>query len=349
MLELFPIQIIRRAPVREDPSFQVAGHDAEVHLPEVPVAHIDRGKGLVPHPLGGDRQRGRLDLVDQVVAAPPADAPGEALLAPPRDPPRPGPVAFFVQRQGPFVAGSRRQLVIGIAIGELLESRLVTGALGVAGRHVLGELEAPEVGIDARGRVLVRPVESEQVLIETDGLENRRPGVGAGDPPSYEFLGRREDRALRREVESVLGAGARLLAGSVEGERLVGDEVVEGRPIGVGGRARVDQVVVGRDRRSLEEFGGREGAGEMGVDLGVDPGQVPGGEVVAGRLAGSGAIQEAPAVLAEVLPEPLAEDRLHHRPHLGRRSGDLCLHAADLLFGLVAVDVGFERDPRRSR
>ena len=55
-----------------------------------------------------------------------------------------------------------------------------------------------------------------------------------------------------------------------------------------------------------------------------------------------GALLEAPAVLLEVVPVPVGQDRLHDRLHLGRRLRDLGLQPGDLLFRLVALDVAFQ-------
>ena len=85
-----------------------------------------------------------------------------------------------------------------------------------------------------------------------------------------------------------------------------------------------------------------EGFGELLVDLGENAGEVPGFKILTGRSAGAGALDEAPAVLLEVMPVPVGEDGFHYGLHLGGRLFDLRFHAAYLLLRLVALNVALE-------
>src|ERR1039458_8981003 len=149
-------------------------------------------------------------------------------------------------------------------------------------------------------------MEWEQGLVEPDGFEHGGVGVGAGcGLPAYELVRRVEDGAVCRELEGILRFGGGLLAGGIELQGLVGDEIVESGPVTVGHGALLEQAIPGADGRGLEDFLRSEGLLELLVNFGKEARQVPGGEVLARLRGGGGALHEAPPVLLEVLPVDL--------------------------------------------
>ena len=82
----------------------------------------------------------------------------------------------------------------------------------------------------------------------------------------------------------------------------------------------------------------------MQVDLCQDTGQVPGREVRSRRFGGLGPLYEAPAVLLEVLPIPMGQNRLHHRFHRVRGLGNLGLEADDHFLNLTPLNPALQGD-----
>ncbi len=80
----------------------------------------------------------------------------------------------------------------------------------------------------------------------------------------------------------------------------------------------------------------------MLVDFSEQARKIPGGKVLPGGLGRGGALHETPAILLEVMPVPIGQDRLQKRFHLPGRLFDFGLHAGDFFFGLVALDIAFE-------
>ena len=135
--------------------------------------------------------------------------------------------------------------MIGPFVHERLQRRLVAGVLVFAERDVVAVNQPGDVNVDKCRFVLVVPVRLEQLLVEADGFEDGRivisvlpvsRGQDAGDTlrvPRHEFLRGVEDGTVRRKLEGVLRLGCRLLAAGVELQRLLRDEVVQRRAIGV--------------------------------------------------------------------------------------------------------------------
>ena len=82
----------------------------------------------------------------------------------------------------------------------------------------------------------------------------------------------------------------------------------------------------------------------MLVDLGENAREIPCLEILAGRCAGAGALQKAPAVLLEIMPVPVGDNGVHHRHHLLGGLGNLRLESANLLLRLVALNGSLQRE-----
>ena len=87
-----------------------------------------------------------------------------------------------------------------------------------------------------------------------------------------------------------------------------------------------------------------QGGGELLVDFSIDTGQVPGFEVVTRGSTGAASLNEAPAVLLEIMPVPIGEDCGHHWLHFSRGFCNFSLHAPDFLLCLIALNIPFQRD-----
>ena len=162
--------------------------------------------------------------------------------------------------------------------------------------------------------------------------------------PLHEFRRGQKNRAVRRQLEGVLRLGRRLLARRVKLQRLVRDEIVERGPVAVRHRALFDQVIPGADGRGLEHFFRRERLLKMPVNFREEPRQIPGGEILSRRLRRRRALHEAPAVVLEILPIPMRQQRFEHRRHFLRRARDFRFQAGDSFLRFVALDVPFQRD-----
>ncbi len=250
-----------------------------------------------------------------------------------------------MEQAGLVLEGQGGDVEVGIGEDEALQRSLVAGVFVLAKGGVPAPGEAFEVGVGeghARGGVF--DVEAEEVLVEADGPELWRHGIGVSGPPGEELLRGVEDGAVCGQLEDVFGQGCGLLAGGVKGECLVGDEVVESGAVAVGHGAFRQQVVPGTDGCGLESLLRRQGLLELLVNLREKARQIPRGEVLARLGGGGGALHEAPTILLEVMPIPFGQQSVHQRHHRLGRLGDLRLQADDLLLGLVTLDIALQRE-----
>ena len=313
-------------------------------MPEVAVRHVERGPRGVPDLLGGEADGRRLDLLDEVETQIAAIGVREGLQPAGRERVRRGRLAGGVAAGRELVDRAGEDLVPRVRLDEPRERRLVALGLLLAHGDVETVVEPREVGVEEGGAVGILVVETQQRLVQRERLQFRRSGVGGFRSPREERLGVAEDRTRAVDLEGVLGRHAAELAGLVERQRLAREEVEERGPVGVGHVALFDQEVPRRDRRLLEHGRRGERGVEVLADLGEDAREIPGLDIGARRGGGLRALVEAPAVVLEVLPVPVAQQRLHHRLHRGRRFGELDLEAGDLLLGLVALDRALEGD-----
>src|SRR5512138_476669 len=75
------------------------------------------------------------------------------------------------------------------------------------------------------------------------------------------------NRLVCEQLERILGLGRSLLAAGVKFERLVRDEIVDRRAIGVGHRAFLEQIIERRDGGFLERVCTDQSFAELFVDL----------------------------------------------------------------------------------
>ena len=321
-----------------EPLQPIFADGAEMDLRDVAIADLDRRPRLVPHPLDDDADRLCLDLLDEVVAELSAGALGERPDARLGHFVRPGRIAFLIQDVGPFVPRHGGYLVIAVSGDEPLQGRLIPRRLLLAERLVVAEGQPRQVGVQKCRLVFVRLMEPQQVLVKPDRLDHGRPRVGGLEVPGDEVFCRTKDWAIRREFKGVFRLRRRLFAGTVEDQRLLGEEVVERRPIAVRQRPFVQQAVVLPDGNFLQFRGAGEGLGVVLVDLRKQPRQVPGGEILARRRGRRRPVHEPPAVVLEIVPIPVGQNDFHHRPHLRGRLGDFRLQADDLLLRVIALN-----------
>jgi len=326
---------------------EIDRHGAEIDMLEILVGHIERGQRRGPHLLGGEGNGRRLDLLDQVVALGASDGFRERSEAALRQLARLGGLAGLVAAVGKQVQRSGGNLVADGGFDETPERRLVADVLVVAHGDVEGVVEPREVGVE-EGRVVgVVLVETHQPTVEIERPDDRRIGKrlrGEGGVPAEESRGIIQRRAGGGQFKRVFRRHRALLAGLVERQRLVGEEVEERGAVGVGHVALLDQVVPLRDGRGLERGGVGQRGIEMFPDLGEDAREVPRLDVGARRGGGLRALVEAPPVVLEILPIPVGEQRLHDGLHRGGSLGQLGFEACDFLLGLVALDQAFEGD-----
>ena len=334
---------VLRAPLgRLQPLDVVRTHDAEVRLRDVLVGHLDGRQRVGPHALGGGVRRLALDLLHEVEAQLAAGTVGECLHSGEHDFAGLEEVAFALHDAGQLVAGHREQFVPVVGRCERSQRGLVLRVLRLADRLVPPEPQAVQVGVQQRALVRVVLVEVEEFLVERERLDRLVARVGGLHVPREELLTAVEDRRVGWQFIGVLRLGPGLLGGRVEAERVEREDVEQRGPVRVRDGALFEQRVVLRDRRGLQFLLGGERLVERLVDLREDARQVPGLDVGAGCLAGRGALGEPPAVLLEVVPVPVCEDRVHHRVHFGRGGGDGRLHPRDFLLRLVTFDGPFQ-------
>ena len=242
--------------------------------------------------------------------------------------------------------GQRGDLVVRVRADECLQCPLVAGVLILAEGRIPAPRQPLQVSIgQGRLRRRIALMEAEQVLVKPDSLQLRRLGIACLGLPCQELRHAVEDRAVGRQLERFLRPGGRLLAGRVEVQRLMNNEIVERRPVTVRHRAFLQEVVPGGDGGGLENGLRCERLLELLVNLGEEPGKVPGCEVLPRLRRRGGALHESPLVLLEIVPIPLGQQGVHQRHHLLGCLGDFGLQAGDLLLGLVALDVSLQRDP----
>ena len=319
--------------------------EAEMQCGQIAVAHGDGRPRHIPHALGLDAERLRFDLLQEITAELPAEALRKCLRALLRDGVRFR--RFFLRElRGPIEPRPRRQLVIRPLLREAFQRRDVASIFFLAGRAVLAEAQPLEVAVQQRGFVRVIRVRAQEILEKADRLHRDRI---ARRLPLEEILSRPEYRPLRRQLEFILRLRARLLAGGVKCQRLVREEVVERRAIRIRHRALLQQRTEVRDRDLFQLRLRRERPGKMRVDLREQPRQIPRREILPRRLRRPRALQKLRAVLLKILPIPLRENRLHHRPHFRRRLCHLRLQPRDPLLRLSALDLPLVADARRHR
>ena len=325
---------------------EVEGHRAEERLAHILVVHRDHGPRFVPHALGGDVHLLRLDLLGEVETLHAAVALREHRRAALRVIVRLDQIVLRLEHTRPREQRPRGNLVVRPLIHEPLQRRLVSFVHLGADRLVLRKRQPPQIRINQRRPVRVLLVEGDQVLVELDRLELPRRRVGRGRFPLQELGAPREHRAVRADLEFILRLRRALLARLVKLQRLVREEIEHRRAIRIGHAALVEQVVVMRDRRRLQLLLVRQRRGELPVDLREDARQIPRREILPRRLGGLRPLLETPAVLLEVMPVPIGENRLHHRLHLRRRRREFRLEPRDFFLRLVPLDVPLEGDLR---
>jgi hypothetical protein len=298
-----------------------------------------------PDALSPQRERRCLDARDQVRAAATAGAVREPLHAAPRDPHGADQIAALLQHLRPVAERARRQLVIGPASSEILHGLAVALGHLSADRLVAREFEPPQIGVDPRRPIAVAAMEAQHVLVEPHGPQRGGERIGRGRTPGEERVGVCEHRAAAIENERFLGARAGLLTRLIEAQRVERDEIVERRPPGVGRVAARDEHVPCGDRCALQPVRAGERRLEVPVDLGVEARQVPGREVVGRLHRRLRALHDAPAILLEVLPVPVRQDRFVDGTRPRRSLRQLGLERVDLLFRLAALDLALVGDP----
>src|SRR5690606_18778582 len=119
---------------------------------------------------------------------------------------------------------------------KLLQSRLETRVLGLAGGGVPGERESGEIGVEKGGLVGVVAVEVEERTKDGEGAgtggnakgDQAVPNTFAGGGehvPAQEFLERCKRGHLSGQLKFILRLRAGLFAGRVEAERLVREKI----------------------------------------------------------------------------------------------------------------------------
>ena len=326
--------------------------------PEIDVGHVAIADGdvrprRIPHALGADDRRLRLDLRDEVPAHLPADAVAVSVRAAQRQRARLHEIAFALNHPRPMMQRERGERVVGPFVGESLERGLVAGRLVLAERGVVSPSQSREIRIRERRRIGVDAMEGQQIAEQEERLLRRRLIRAPLDFAREKLLNRAEHRCdsvngfVREQLESILRFGGGLLAAGVELQRLVRDEVVERRSIAVRHGSLLQQVIERCDGRLLERVRADECLGELLVDLGEETRQIPRREILARRLSCRGALHETPAVVLEVMPVPVRHHGIEQRDDFLWRLRDLGLHARDLFLGLIALDAAFEHDLSR--
>ena len=182
-------------------------------------------------------------------------------------------------------------------------------------------------------------METNQLLVQPDRPRLERLVIGRDHRLPSDKIGHgRQGRRVGGDFKNILRAGRCLFTRRVELERVERDEIVQRRPMGVGSGSLFEQIVIGGDRRLLQQFGMSQRLGKLAVDLPQQTRQIPSREVFARGRFGPGTLQEPPAILLVILPEPVRENRFHDWLHLRRRLGDLGPHPRDLFLGFAAFD-----------
>ena len=341
---LVAVEPLRVAALALHGRFPVLGHDAEMNLVDVAILDGHVRTRVVPHALHSDLAALGLNLVDEIVAHRAAGALRERIPTLAGDAVCLHLVAFLIEVAGEVETGAGGNAMIRPALDEALEGAAVTSVLLFAERLVLAEVDAREVGIDERALVLVILVEAQQILEQLQRLHRAAFVVRGLDFPCHEFLGRIKHRILCAQLKRIGRLCARLFATAVKLQRIVHEEIIHRRAIRIRLRTLVQQLVILRHRRLLQNRLARQCLRELLVDLGENARQIPRLKILAWRGARACALQEAPAVLLEIMPAPIGENRVHHRYHLLGRLGDLRLQSANLLLRFVALDIALQGD-----
>ena len=316
---------------------------------EIPVVDINRRQRRIPHALRLDARRLRLDLPHEVEAHLSADAVRIRLLALLRDLVRLHEFVLAVQHMRPFGACPSGDLMIRPLVHESLQRRLVARILLLSERLVLPEDQPLQIAVQQRRLVRILRMKAHQALEKPDRLERDRILVRCRRLPFQKFRRRCKDRALRRNLKRVLRLRPRLLARRVKCERLVRDEIKHRGPVAVRHSALLQQLIVIRDLDFFQLRLRRERLRELFVNLGENPRQIPCRDVFPRRLRRRRALHETVAVLLEIMPVPVREDRIHHRHHLLRRLRNLSLQARDFFLRLLPLDLSLECNLPRQR
>ena len=341
----FPvIQVLRPIPLALQSGLVGLRDDAKVDLCQVAVPDLNRRQRLVPDAFGGDLRGLGLDLLDQVMAAPPADAVGKCVRAALGQLPGLDKVAFLVHDRGPLMKRPGGDFVVAPLVRESFQGRLVARVFLLAERFVVAKVQSQQIRVDECGLVVVVLMELQQVLIQSNRLDDRGILVSGLNLPSHEVVGRSEDGAIGHQIESILWLGRRLFARAVEFQRIMRQDVEHGGSIGVRHVALLQQLVEIGDRRRFQLVFGRKRLGELLVDFRENPRQVPRSEIVTRRFGRGGTAHETPAILLEIVPIPIGQNGVHRRHHFVWCFGNLGLHASDLFLRLVALDAALQCD-----
>ena len=251
-------------------------------------------------------------------------------------------VAVGVQRLRPVIPRPGRERP-RFALGQRLHRLDETIVRAVTGDDAFAMQQSQNVGVVECRRVGFVQVKPQHVLIQSNSLELGRLCVGCLRLPCEKLVQRAKHRVACSHFKRIFRLSSRELAGRVKAKRLVRDEVVQRRPVMLRQRRLGQQVgeVGGGD--CLEPSIG-EGIGEVQIDLAVKPRKIPRREIVAERLRGGGALQEAIAVRAEILPVPVAEDGLQQRLGLGGGLLKFGPQSGNFFLRLVALHRAVVRD-----
>ena len=316
---------------------------------EVDTRHVAIGDGdlrqrSIPHPLRLDTRGPALDLLDQIVTPGAADAGRVRLPSHQGQGVRLDVIALRVCDAGPLVESPTCDLMAFPVRDEALQGLYVTGSFVGPEGFVVAEEEPVQIGIDEGRLVCIVLVKGQQVLVQADRFEFGGIRVGCLRFPLEELGHGREDGTVRHELERVLRQGAGLLAGRVERQGFVGDEIVEGRPVAVRHAPFLQQVIPLSDRDALQLLLRGQGQREVAVDFREDTSQVPRGDLRPWRLGRLRPLHESPAIRLEVLPIPMGQDRLHQGSHGLGGLGDPGVEFDDHLLIVAPFDHALDDD-----
>ncbi len=126
-----------------------------------------------------------------------------------------------------------RDVVIGPLVDKPFQRHPVSCGFVLANRLVVAKVQAAQVGIGKGVPVGVVGVERQQLLEQPDRFQFRRAGIGRCRTPFHERGDRPEYRAVGRHDKSILRQQRALLAGLVELQRFVDQEIIQGRAVTV--------------------------------------------------------------------------------------------------------------------
>ena len=337
-MKSFVIEILGRLPLffGEGP---LARDEAKVDGFDVTVGELDLRTRGVPHLFGSDPEFARFDAFHEIAAGDGKHGIGVTLRRGRGE--ATGLGEFFGHHEPLRERGSHGDA--GLLGGMRFEQRgqLLAGAgVGlVSGRFAGGPFDAVEIDEGPRRSVGVARVKTQEVLVKRDRTQLRRGGVGRLRFPGEEFRHRAKGRRFGVEREGILRGGSGLLGGGVKGQRFVDEEVVEGRAEPVGHVALLQQGIVVGDGDLPQHFRVFEGRPVARIDLGEEAWQVPGLEILARRFGRGGALENAPAILLEVIPVGPGEERLQDGRDFCRGVGEGGFIAADRFLRLMPLDL----------